>query len=51
MSDQIVYLTGVKLVENVQVKRVETENHKVKRVFTSKGAIDCDVFINCAGQV
>ena len=44
-------LTGVDVRERVQVHHVDTEKRKVKRVFTSEGAIDCDLFINCAGQV
>ena len=45
------HVLGVKLYEGVSVERVNVENGKVAGVETSKGPIDCEIFINCAGQV
>ncbi|XP_038070075.1 pyruvate dehydrogenase phosphatase regulatory subunit, mitochondrial-like isoform X2 [Patiria miniata] len=41
---------GVKLVEGVQVKAVLSEDGKVSQVQTSLGDIQCDYFVNAAGQ-
>lgn len=41
---------GVKILEGVQVKRIDTTNGQVSGVLTSHGDIRCEYFINCAGQ-
>lgn len=40
---------GVKIVENCAVTEVLQANKKVEGVNTSRGYIDCDYFVNCAG--
>ena len=42
---------GVHYVENCQIEQVFTENGAVKKVKTSKGFIECQYFVNCAGMV
>lgn len=45
------YMLGVKLYEGVKVEGVETKDGKVAAVTTSSGRIECEIFVNCAGQV
>ncbi len=47
----IYIILGVKLHEGVRVESVLTTDGKVSGVMTDKGSIECDIFINCAGQV
>lgn len=42
---------GVKLYEGVSVEGVEVVDGKVAGVNTNKGKIECEIFVNCAGQV
>ncbi|XP_057292029.1 pyruvate dehydrogenase phosphatase regulatory subunit, mitochondrial-like [Hydractinia symbiolongicarpus] len=39
-----------KLLEGVEILKVESEGHRVTSVDTSLGKINCDIFINCAGM-
>ncbi|XP_014666976.1 PREDICTED: pyruvate dehydrogenase phosphatase regulatory subunit, mitochondrial-like [Priapulus caudatus] len=41
---------GVTIIEKVKVEEVLTESKRVKGVRTSKGVINCEFFVNCAGQ-
>ena len=41
---------GVRMVEDLEVTGVLTENGRVKGVRTAQGDIACEVLINCAGQ-
>jgi glycine/D-amino acid oxidase-like deaminating enzyme len=43
--------SGVKVLEGVAVQNIETKDNAVSRVTTDKGTIDCEIFVNCAGQV
>ena len=45
------YTAGVKVVEKVTVDKVLVSNNRVCGVRTNKGDINCEVFVNCAGQV
>lgn len=47
----IMYVSGVRLFEGVQVKNVEVKDGKVTAVETSGGRVECEIFVNCAGQV
>ena len=42
---------GVKLFEGVRVESVESSDGKVSAVTTSNGRIECEIFVNCSGQV
>ena len=33
------------------MQSIETKNNAVSRVTTDKGTIDCEIFVNSAGQV
>ena len=46
-----IYFLGVKLFEEVSVEGVEVTDGKVSGVKTNKGSIECEIFVNCAGQV
>jgi 4-methylaminobutanoate oxidase (formaldehyde-forming) len=41
---------GVKIVEDIEVTGVLTENGRVAGVRTGQGDVRCDVLVNCAGQ-
>ena len=41
---------GVKVLENVEVTAVLTENGKITGVRTAQGDVNCEVIVNCAGQ-
>lgn len=41
----------MKLYEGVQVKGVNVIDEKVAGVITNQGFIECEIFVNCAGQV
>lgn len=41
----------MKLFEDVSVNNVQVKDGKVTGVATSKGDIECEIFVNCAGQV
>ena len=41
---------GVKIREGVRVTAINTKNGFVSGVETSDGPIDCEIFVNCAGQ-
>ncbi|XP_055956518.1 pyruvate dehydrogenase phosphatase regulatory subunit, mitochondrial [Patella vulgata] len=43
-------IKGVKIIEGVKVERIQTQNDVVKAVKTSAGKINCEYFVNCAGQ-
>ena len=43
--------SGVGVFEGVRVEGVDVEGGRVTGVRTDKGRINCEVFINCAGQV
>ncbi len=45
------FLLGVKVLEGIAVQGIETKNNAVSSVTTDKGTIDCEIFVNCAGQV
>ena len=35
----------------VAVQNIHTKNNAVPSVITDKGTIDCEIFVNCTGQV
>jgi len=41
---------GVKMIENIEVTGILTENGVVKGVRTAQGEIRCETIVNCAGQ-
>ena len=41
----------MKLFEGVSVKEIQVQEGRVSGVSTSHGNIECEIFINCAGQV
>ncbi|XP_064388313.1 pyruvate dehydrogenase phosphatase regulatory subunit, mitochondrial-like isoform X2 [Halichondria panicea] len=43
-------MQGVRVVEGVGVERVEVESGRVRGVHTDQGYIECETFVNCAGQ-
>ena len=45
------YFLGVEIIEKVQVEKVLCRNNQVRAVVTNKGEIQCEHFVNCAGQV
>ena len=45
------YLVGVKVCEGVGVKGIEVVDGRVAGVKTNKGNIECEIFVNCSGQV
>ncbi|XP_076687324.1 pyruvate dehydrogenase phosphatase regulatory subunit, mitochondrial [Andrena cerasifolii] len=40
---------GVKVFENCKVTKVDTQNGRIEAVETTRGAIQCEHFVNCAG--
>ncbi len=44
-------MQGVSVYEGVGVGRVEVESGRVRGVHTDRGFIECETFVNCAGQV
>lgn len=44
-------MQGAHVYEGVGVERVEVESGRVRGVQTSHGFIECETFVNCAGQV
>ena len=45
------YVSGVKFFEHVKVEDIVIENEAVRGVKTDQGEIQCQYFVNCAGQV
>jgi len=43
-------MNDVRIFEDTEVTGIETENGRVKAVNTSRGRIECEVVVNCAGQ-
>lgn len=43
-------MQGVQICEDTEVTGIEVENGKVKAVLTSRGRIECEIVVNCAGQ-
>ena len=41
---------GVKIQEGVRVAQLETRNGFVTGIETTAGHVDCEIFVNCAGQ-
>ncbi|XP_071957598.1 pyruvate dehydrogenase phosphatase regulatory subunit, mitochondrial-like [Antedon mediterranea] len=41
---------GVKILEGVEVEKVLTKNNRVTGVETSRGTVNCEYFVNAAGQ-
>ncbi|XP_033102420.1 pyruvate dehydrogenase phosphatase regulatory subunit, mitochondrial-like isoform X2 [Anneissia japonica] len=41
---------GVKIIEGVEVEKVLTKNHRVTGVETNNGIVNCEYFVNAAGQ-
>ena len=42
---------GAQVFEKVVVEKVEVKNGRVSGVKTNLGSVQCDIFVNCAGQV
>ena len=42
---------GVQLYEGVSVEGVLVKDGKVAGVSTNRGDVECEIFVNCAGQV
>ncbi|XP_012143868.1 pyruvate dehydrogenase phosphatase regulatory subunit, mitochondrial isoform X2 [Megachile rotundata] len=40
---------GVKVFENCKVTRIITQNDRIEAVETTRGTIECEHFVNCAG--
>ena len=51
MTSTCILHIGVRLYEGVRVERVEVQDGRVSGVKTNKGNIECEIFVNCAGQV
>lgn len=43
--------SGVQILERTSVQQVLVENSHVTAVETDRGSIECEYFVNCAGQV
>ena len=39
------------MFEKVAVEKVEVKNGRVSGVKTNQGSVQCEIFVNCAGQV
>ncbi len=50
-SHAVFHVSGVQMFEYTSVNRVEVEKGHVTAVETDRGSIECEYFINCAGQV
>ena len=46
-----VLCAGAQVFEKVVVEKVEVKNGRVWGVKTNQGFIQCEIFVNCAGQV
>ncbi len=44
-------MQGVRVYEGIGVERVKVESGRVRGVHTDQGHIECEIFVNCAGQV
>lgn len=42
---------GVQILERTSVQQVLVEKGQVTAVETDRGSIECEYFVNCAGQV
>lgn len=42
---------GAHYVSNCHIQKVVTEEDRIKGVHTSRGFINCEYFVNCAGMV
>lgn len=42
---------GVQILERTSVQQVLVEKGQVMGVETDRGSIECEYFVNCAGQV
>lgn len=42
---------GVQILERTSVQQVSVEKGQVMGVETDRGSIECEYFVNCAGQV
>lgn len=42
---------GVQILERASVQQVLVEKGQVTAVETDRGSIECEYFVNCAGQV
>jgi pyruvate dehydrogenase phosphatase regulatory subunit len=47
--NSIIFISGVKVVENCSVIKVKTDGGRVSAIETNKGTVECDVFVNCGG--
>lgn len=43
--------SGVQILERTSVQQVLVEKGQVMGVETDRGSIECEYFVNCAGQV
>eukprot|EP00731_Ephydatia_muelleri_P026474 Em0018g574a len=43
-------LNGAQVFEKVAVEKVEVKNWRVSGVKTNQGSVQCEIFVNCAGQ-
>lgn len=43
--------SGVQILERTSVQQVVVEKGQVMAVETDRGSIECEYFVNCAGQV
>lgn len=43
--------SGVQILERTSVQQVLVEKSRVVAVETDRGSIQCEYFVNCAGQV
>lgn len=43
-------LNGAQVFEKIAVEKVEVKNGLVSRVRTNEGSVQCEIFVNCAGQ-
>ncbi|XP_028392867.1 pyruvate dehydrogenase phosphatase regulatory subunit, mitochondrial-like isoform X2 [Dendronephthya gigantea] len=43
-------MLGVEIREGVTVESIQTKNNTISSITTNKGKIDCEIFVNCAGQ-
>lgn len=48
---RLFHSTGVKIFEKVAVESIITDGKSITAVETNKGTINCEILVNCGGQV
>lgn len=51
VSHCVIVFPGVQILDRTTVQQVLVEKGQVTAVETDRGSIECEYFVNCAGQV